>query len=59
MNSTPVQMDQMEVAVHIVSGEHGTLHARDDGSCSNIDGQTHGKPNGLQFDEDVERGVPV
>jgi len=59
MNSAPVQMDQMEVAVRMVSEEHGTMHARDDGSSSNIDEQVHGKPNGLRFDDDIERGVPV
>jgi hypothetical protein len=57
INATPVQMDRMEVAVRIVSEEHGTLHTRDDSSSSNIDEQIHGKPNGLRFDYDVERGV--
>jgi hypothetical protein len=59
--STPVQMDQLEVAVRMVSEEHGTMHARDDGSSSNIilDEQVLGKPIGLRFDDDVERGVPV
>jgi len=57
INATPVHMDRMEVAVRIVSEGHGTLHTRDDSSSSNIDEQMHGKPNGLRFDDDVERGV--
>jgi len=56
INVTPVQMNRMEVAVCIVSEEHGTLHTGDDGSSRNIDEQMHGKANGLRFD-DVERGV--
>jgi hypothetical protein len=51
-------MDQMEVAVRIISEEHGTLDARDDGSSSNVDEQMPGKLIGLRFDDDVERGVP-
>ena len=59
VNSTPVQMDRLEVAVRMVSEDNGTMHARDDGSSSNIDEQVHEKPNGLRFDDDVERGVPL
>ena len=37
INVPPAQMNRMEVAVCIVSEEHGTLRTRDDGSSSNID----------------------
>ena len=57
INAAPVSMDRMEVAVHMVSEGHGILHTRDDGSFSSADGQMHGKPNGLRFDDDVARRV--
>ena len=56
-NVTPVQMNRVEVTVCVVSEEHGTLHTGDDGSSSNVDGQMHGRVNGLRSDDDVERGV--
>jgi len=57
ISATPVQMNRMEVAVCIVSEAHVTLHTRGDGSSSNIEEQTHEKPNGLRSDDDVERGM--
>jgi len=57
INVPPVQMNRMEVAVSIISEEHGALHTRGDGSSSNIDEQMHGKANGFRSDDDVERGV--
>ena len=57
IHATPVSMDRIEVAVPTVSEEHGALHTRDDGSSSNGDEQMRGKPNGLRFDDDIERGV--
>jgi len=57
INATPVQMDRMGVTMRIVSEEHGTLHMRGDGSFSDIDEHVRGKPNGLRFNDNVERGV--
>jgi hypothetical protein len=48
-------MNGMEVAVHVVSEQDETPRMRDDASCSASDEQMHGNPNGLSFDEDVER----
>jgi hypothetical protein len=45
----------MEVAVHIVSELDEAPRMGDNASCSTSDEQIHGNPNGLSFDEDVER----
>ena len=50
-------MNEMEVAVHIVSEQDGIPRMRDGDSCSTSDEQRHGNPNRVGCDEDVERGV--
>ena len=50
-------MDRMEVAVHVVSEQHGTPRIKDDNSSISTNGHMHEKPNGLNRDDDVGRRV--
>jgi len=47
----------MQVAVHVVSEQHGTSEVRDEDSCVTVNERTYVKPNGLSRDDDVERGA--
>ena len=55
INAASNPMNGTEVAVHIVSEQDDAPRMRDDASCSTSDEQMHGNPNGLTFDENVER----
>jgi hypothetical protein len=51
-------MNGMEVVVHTVSEQHGTLRARDDDSYISTDEQMRGIPDGLNCDhENLGRAV--
>ena len=58
INAGSIPMNRMEVVVHTVSEQYGTLQTRDDDSCISTDEQMHGIPNGLSCDhEDVGRAI--
>jgi hypothetical protein len=56
-NATSIPMDRMEVAVHVVSEQHGTPRMKDDNLSISTNEQMHEKPNGLNRDDDVGRRV--
>ena len=56
-NATSIPMDRMEVAVHVVSEQHGTPRMKDYDSSISTNEQMHEKANGLNGDDDVGRGV--
>ena len=47
----------MQVAVHVVSEQHGTSEIRDEDSCVTVNERAYVKPNGLGNGDDVERGA--
>jgi len=56
-NAESLPVDCMQVAVHVVSEQHGTSEIRDEDSCVTENERTYVKPNGLSRDDDVERGA--
>jgi hypothetical protein len=50
-------MDQMEVAAHVVSEQHGTPQMKDDNSSISANKQMHEKPRRLNSDDDMGRSV--
>lgn len=47
--------DCMQVAVHVVSEQHGIQEMKDEDSCDTVNGRMYVKPNGLSREDDVER----
>ena len=47
----------MQVAVHVVSEQDRIPEVRDEDSCVTVNERTYVKPNGLNRDDDVERGT--
>jgi len=47
----------MQVAVHVVSEQHGIQEMRDEDSCDTANEGMYAKPNGLSCEDDVERGA--
>jgi len=45
----------MQVAVHVVSEQHGIQEMKDEDSCDTVNGRMYVKPNGLSREDDVER----
>lgn len=57
INAASCPMNQMEVAVHIVSEHQVTSQMNCDDSRVSPDEQMHGKLSGFRRDDSVERGV--
>ena len=50
INDGSIPINRIEVVVHTVSEQHGTLQTREDDSCISTDEQIHVIPNGLSCD---------
>lgn len=50
-------MECMQVAVHVVSEQHGIQEMRDEDSCDTANERMYAKAKGLSREDDVERGA--
>ena len=57
INTASRPMNCMEVAVHVVSEQHGIQEMRDEDSCDTTNERMYAKANGLGREDDVERGA--